>query len=312
VNYNDGVTVNSPQIELLQEELRREKRARELLQQVAAAANEARTTREVLQVAIDQICRGTGWPVGHAYLRSSQNILNPSDIWHLENPSSFEKFRKITEDTPLSVGVGLPGRVLRDAKPAWIMDVQLDPNFPRFHFTDDLGVRAGFAFPVQAGKQIVAVLEFFSQQAIEPDGPLLEVMANIGSTIGRIIHQNATENAVRESEMRFRSITQSAYDAIITANSEGLIISWNSGAEKIFRYSAQEAVGQPLTILIPERFREAHQVGLRRVAVTGESRVIGKTVELAGLRKDGTEFPLELSLASWRLEIGRASCTERV
>src|SRR5262249_34697337 len=59
--------------------------------------------------------------------------------------------------------------------------------------------------------------------------------------------------------------------------------------------------GQPLTVLIPERFREAHKMGLRRVSLTGESRVIGQTVELAGIRSDGTEFPLELSLASWKI-----------
>lgn len=292
---------NSAAVEWLKEQLFREKRARELLQGVAAAAAQATAEEDVLKVALDQICLGTGWPVGHVYLRDGKTGLHPAPIWHLQDPARFEGFRGITEATPLSLGVGLPGRVLAEGKPVWIMDVHDDANFPRIHAAADLGVRAGFGFPVLVEKEILAVLEFFSERAVEPDNQLLEVMANIGTTLGRIIQQKRAEEALRESEMRFRSIAHSANDAIITANSDGNIISWNHGAEKIFGYNEQQILGQPLTTIIPHRFREAHLRGLQRVNETGESRVIGKTVELAGVRKSGAEFPLELSLASWKL-----------
>lgn len=110
------------------------------------------------------------------------------------------------------------------------------------------------------------------------------------------------EEALRESEERFRFVTESAIDAIISADGSGNIISWNKGAMTIFGYEEDEVLGKPLTFLMPQRYKEPHRRGLERMSSTGESRVIGKTVELHGLRNDGTEFPLELSLSTWRKE----------
>jgi adenylate cyclase len=99
-----------------------------------------------------------------------------------------------------------------------------------------------------------------------------------------------------------RSLIDAATDAIITADADGLITSWNRGAETMFGYAAIEVVGQPLTILIPARFREAHEAGIARVAAGGERHVIGRTVELVGVRRGGAEFPIELSLSTWEDE----------
>ncbi len=107
-----------------------------------------------------------------------------------------------------------------------------------------------------------------------------------------------------ESEERFRSVTQSASDAIISADSEGKIISWNNGARQIFGYEEEEILGEPLTILMPERYRDVHRKGFARFISTGKAKVLGKTVELEGLRKDGSEFPIELSIASWKMDKG--------
>ena len=109
-------------------------------------------------------------------------------------------------------------------------------------------------------------------------------------------------DSIEKSERRFRSVVQTAYDAIITMDSRGLITFWNYGAETMFGYSAEEAVGMPLTMIMPERYRRTHAAGLGRVVSTGKTRVVGHRVELNGLRKGGTEFPIELSLAEWRIE----------
>ncbi len=106
-----------------------------------------------------------------------------------------------------------------------------------------------------------------------------------------------TEAAIRASEEKFRTVTESAQDAIISANQQGDIVFWNKAAQSIFGYKEKEVAGKPLTLIMPERFREAHQKGLARFNKTGERRVIGKTLELAGLRKDGSEFPLEISIS---------------
>jgi len=112
------------------------------------------------------------------------------------------------------------------------------------------------------------------------------------------------EKALRESETRFRSVVESATDAIILSNEEGNILSWNQSAERLFGYSIDQVVGKSLTILMPPRYRRRHQEGIRRIREGGEGRIIGETVELEGIKKDGTEFPLELSLSMWKTPDG--------
>jgi diguanylate cyclase (GGDEF)-like protein/PAS domain S-box-containing protein len=82
----------------------------------------------------------------------------------------------------------------------------------------------------------------------------------------------------------------------VTITPEGIIGWFNRGAERIFGYRAEEVIGQPVTLLMPERYRELCVAGLDRYLRTGEARVVGSTTELVGLRKDGSEFPIEMSL----------------
>ncbi|TAL08574.1 MAG: PAS domain S-box protein [Nitrospirae bacterium] len=121
---------------------------------------------------------------------------------------------------------------------------------------------------------------------------------------GRCTCQRGAEEALCESEERFRSVVESAIDAIVLADQEGNVISWNRAAHRLFGYTAEEVAGKPLTILMPARYREAHQRGVERMRANGGSRVIGKTLELHGLKKDETEFPLELSLGTWKTKDG--------
>jgi PAS domain S-box-containing protein len=107
------------------------------------------------------------------------------------------------------------------------------------------------------------------------------------------------EEELRAAEERFRAVTGSTRDAIVSADVNGRIIFWNAGAEAIFGLPAAEALGRPLTDLMPERYRDAHRAGMARFLATGEGRLVGSTIEVEGLRADGTEFPLELSLGTW-------------
>jgi PAS domain S-box-containing protein len=99
--------------------------------------------------------------------------------------------------------------------------------------------------------------------------------------------------------MNDRAIVETATDAIVTADSDGVIVMCNPAAVHLFGYEDDDIIGQSLSILVPERFRRDHEAGLARVVATGETRIIGSTVEVAGLRSDGSEFPIELSLATW-------------
>jgi PAS domain S-box-containing protein len=133
------------------------------------------------------------------------------------------------------------------------------------------------------------------------DAKLVEQLAEV--VADDALRQQA-QAALRESEERFRTVTYTASDAIITVDHVSRIRFWNPAAEDIFGHSVAEAMGQPLDLIIPERFRQAHQAGMDRMLATGESKMVGKTIELTGRRKDGQEFPLELSLSHWKTEKG--------
>ena len=120
-----------------------------------------------------------------------------------------------------------------------------------------------------------------------------------GGIIRDVSDRVRMEAELKASEERTRSITATANDAIVTADSKGIITSWNAAAERTFGHTADKVVGQPLTIIIPEEYRKAHDDGIHRVAGGGDRHVIGKTAELAGLHKDGTLIPVELSLSTW-------------
>jgi diguanylate cyclase (GGDEF)-like protein/PAS domain S-box-containing protein len=125
-------------------------------------------------------------------------------------------------------------------------------------------------------------------------------------TINRdITARKQAEENLRESEERFRSLTRSAQDAIISADSRGNIFFWNEGAEKIFGFGEREVLGKSLQMIVPAAHRKAHRKGLERIVRTGENRVVGKIVEIEGLHKDGAEFPIELSLGTWQTAKGK-------
>ena len=111
--------------------------------------------------------------------------------------------------------------------------------------------------------------------------------------------------ALAAGAAQYRAVTQTAADAIVTADSAGTIVGWNTGAERIFGYSEVEALGLSLTRLMPQLYRDGHLAGVNRVQGGGQRHVIGGTVELHGLTKSGAEFPLELSLSEWETSEGQ-------
>jgi len=105
-------------------------------------------------------------------------------------------------------------------------------------------------------------------------------------------------------EAHLRALLDAAPDGVVIVDGDGRIVLVNAQSESLFGYERDQLLGQPVTLLMPERFRKAHDEGLKRVVTGGEQRVIGRTIELVGRRKDGAEFPLELSLARVAVDQG--------
>src|SRR5262249_19238985 len=117
--------------------------------------------------------------------------------WRLGRPEEFEEFVRLTEATRLPPGIGLPGRVLADRKPHWIMDVTQDTNFPRAKSAVNVGVKGAFAFPVLTTLGVIAVLEFFTSEPNEPDEVLLQAMAQIGLQLGQVYERKRADAELR-------------------------------------------------------------------------------------------------------------------
>ncbi len=162
------------------------------------------------------------------------------------------------------------------------------------------GIKTGsissFSVPHQLASGEVREVEVNSAP-IEVNGRTL-----LYSIIHDITERKQAEEALQESEARYRAVSQSASDAIISANSAGNVVGWNRSAEVIFGWSEAEVLNQSLTRLMPAHFHAEHVAGMARVLSGGEKHIIGKTVEVHGLRKDGSEFPLEMSLSEWQVE----------
>jgi PAS domain S-box-containing protein len=122
------------------------------------------------------------------------------------------------------------------------------------------------------------------------------------------LKMHRAEHALSASEEQFRQVILAAPDGIVLADGNGKIVAWNTAAERLFGYTEGEIVGQALSTIMPTRYREDHQRRLEHAKDTGVSALTGRTIEFQGLRKDGSEFPIEVSLGTWRYGGQMRSC----
>jgi PAS domain S-box-containing protein len=210
--------------------------------------------------------------------------------------------------SPSALGVILPVRdnpsmmyILENKAPLAVTNAQTDPLLAPVHgIMRRRNVQSILIVPIIADGEVIGTLGFDAfQQRVFNDADI-DLVQHVATQVGQALLRKQAEEALQKSEEQFRSVTQSANDAIISVDGRGIIISWNKGAQSIFGYQEAEALGQPLSFVMPARYKNAHQEGMERLRLTGESRIVGTTVELEGRRKDGSEFPLDLSLSSWQ------------
>jgi PAS domain S-box-containing protein len=267
-----------------------------LASRLARAIAEAETVDDAMRLTVREICKMADWKVGEAWVRSGSKLVC-SPAWYAAS-EELDRFRAPV-GMAIEPGFGLPGHAWKTKKPVWMRDIASDPRFLRAAIAKEIGVGAGIAVPVLSDDEVVAVLVFFVFESREQDEELIELVTVVAAQLGSLISRKQTEDALREREEQLRALAQTAVDAIVSADSRGRIIFFNKAAEHIFGYSAQDAIGKPLTMLMPERFHTPHERGMVRYLETGVASVIGKTLELAGRKSTGEEFPLELSLSTW-------------
>jgi PAS domain S-box-containing protein len=174
--------------------------------------------------------------------------------------------------------------------------MELDPNLPIIILTGHANAENTI------GSLVKGAFAYLTKPYNKQE--LTAILRRAVSVKGLVVRAEHVEQALLASEQRFRALVESASDAIVLSDQGGHIIWWNAAAERLFAYPQHEALGRSLSMLMPERFRAAHEAGLARLAQGGEPRMIGKAIEMVGLKKEGTEFPLELSLARWTTKEG--------
>ena len=153
------------------------------------------------------------------------------------------------------------------------------------------GPPAAFAFPLPG----VGVMGFSTAAPLEPDASLLATMDSLGSQISQFVERCRAQAAVRESDARKSAILNAAFDCIITMDHHGNVVEVNRAAERTFGYRAEQMIGRELAeLIVPPAWREAHREGVERYLRTGHGAVGGHPLEAAGMRSDGSEFPVEL------------------
>ncbi len=203
-----------------EEALRVSEQTNRLLKHIAIAANEASGPSEALQVAVKRICDYKDWPIGHVYFVDPEGSpdLVPSDIWHLADEDRHQAMVDVTGKTTFAPGVGLPGRVALSKAPMWIEDVSTDDNFPRAKVGPDIHIHSAFAFPILADQEVVAVLEFFSEETVPRDELLLDVASRVGLQLGIAVERHRDQQKIQEMQATLLETARQAGKAEIATS----------------------------------------------------------------------------------------------
>jgi PAS domain S-box-containing protein len=264
---------------------------------VARAVGGSRTVEEGLEQVLGDLCELLEWRFAAVWVVNERiGEIRCVQTWTAPD-GGLEEFEDATRSTPMGQDVGLPGRVWATGRPAWIRDVQDDHDFPRAPWAAKAGLHAACGFPIQVDRRVVAVMEFFSTDIRPPDEDLLSLMGAVGGQIGQFIERNQAELELRRSEALKSAILRSAIDAVVTMDAEGMVVDVNDVATTVFGYRRDEMLGVELAeLVIPPALRERYRSALARYVATGEGTLVGRRVELTAMRRDGTEFPVEIAV----------------
>ncbi len=264
---------------------------------ISQTLTEASTLVEAAPRLLQAVCDTMQWEFGAIWLVDRQlEVLRCEALWHqpsLVVPDFLETCRTLTFTT----GVGLPGRVWSSGQPAWLSDVLKDTNFPRAQAAAKADLHAAFGFPITSGSDVEGVIEFFSRNIRQPDQDLLCMMADVGLRIGHFLERWRTEQALHESERKFRLIMDHANDALLYLDADGLVLWANRRAETLSGWPIRELVGRPLTEILAPASRTLVE---QRLAAVRRKEPVAAMVELEVIRPDGSSVTLEANAASVR------------
>jgi PAS domain S-box-containing protein len=248
---------------------------------------------------LSAVCVLLGWPAGALWeVRPGDDALRFAAPWEAEGVDGSDLW-EMSRSLRFGRGAGLPGRAWDSGEITWIPDLSRDADFPRLPAADALGFRAAFAIPVPIGppSEVLAVSEFFAARFEPPDEALMTLLVGFADQLAMFIDRRRAEEALRASEGLKTAIVSAPLDAVVTMDAGGRIVEFNAAAERLFGHRREDALDQEMAaLLIPPNLRRRHREGLARYLRSGEARILDRRVELEGLRRDGSTFPVELTV----------------
>lgn len=214
-----------------------------LLQTITMEVAAACDLSSALEVVLRRVCEKTRWAFGQAWVPNQEGTaLDCGPAW-LSGPD-LAQFRVISQETHLTLGLGLPGRVWESKKPTWVEDVRADPNFPRMPAAKAVGLQTAVAIPILSADKVIAVIEFFMRESRQESERLVNVIAAVATQLDLVMERKrATEELLRTNEI-LRSILSNMGDAVVVADTDGRFLLFNPMAERMFGMGATDTTAK--------------------------------------------------------------------
>lgn len=206
-----------------------------LLQTITSEVAAANDFPAALEIVLRRVCEKTGWALGQAWIPDpAKTCLVCGPVWFCGSTDDLKEFRAASAKARFEPGVGLPGRVWKSKKPAWIEDVGTDLNFPRIQAATAVGLKTAVGIPILSGEEVIAVIEFFLRESRTENEALVNVIAAVAAQLDLAIERRAATDELARTNEILHSILADMGDAVIVADKHGNFLLFNPAAERMF------------------------------------------------------------------------------
>lgn len=220
-----------------------------------------------------------------------------ADIWSGPRMNT-RVFEERLRSVQLRTNESMAGAAYVARAAIWSADLAEIGSSTRRLFTPIVGVQSGFACPIAADDEVIGVVCCFSQEHRAEDAALIKFSPTLGRYLAEVYLRERASRALAEAKARERSLVDMAPVAVVMMGADGIVSEWSAGAERLFGYSREQAIGRKMHhLIVPPHLRAAHMAGLRRHVETGEEHILGKRVTVSAQRADGTRIPVELTIS---------------
>jgi PAS domain S-box-containing protein len=274
-------------------ELRRYLRSQ---RQLAARLLQGETIDEVASDFLFTVASLLRWDAGALWEAGDREpLLRFVSGWSVSDLEAEPLWRH-SRELIVQRGKGLPGRAWETGEIAWAPDFAKSPLYPRGVTARELGLTAALAIPIPVGPPagVLAVAEFHARSFSAPSEELLALLSGFADQLATFISRRREQARAELAHNHLAQVVAGTHDAVLSKDTEGVITSWNPAAERLYGYTAEEAIGQHVSFLMPDELKHEERDILNRVVRRGEPL---NTYETERIRKDGTRINVSLTVS---------------